>query len=308
MFCQKPNRLERILSMRQLLLLIILINSFQISYSFGIEKKGKKVEITYVANEGFIIQVGSKKILVDALFGDQDYGFCDIPSKGIINTMLKNEGVYRNADLIAVTHAHVDHFYSPFVLEHMLSNKKCKFISCQQTVDNLKKQDKSSNIINQLIEITPDNLCYADTTVNGIGVRVYRISHGPYFTDDPNTGEKINRHKNVQNLGFIFNIDGVKIFHSGDSDEEQLAEFEHFGLDKEKIDIAILGNGFIWQMDCKGIELVKNFIKPKHIVLSHIHHSEFDKYNELADKLKNIFSDIKVFKEESETKSYIFER
>ena len=55
----------------------------------------------------------------------------------------------------------------------------------------------------------PDLFSCIDTTINGISVRVYRLAHGPYYTEDSLTGEKINRHQNVQNVGFLFNIDGV---------------------------------------------------------------------------------------------------
>lgn len=276
----------------------------QICYSNNRNNKAKNVEVTYIANEGFLIKVGEKKILIDALFGDRDYGFCNIPTQETMNSILKNEGRFKDADLIAATHAHVDHFYSPFVIEHLIKNTNGKFISCKQSIDNLKKQSNVEKVVNRLVEITPNNLSLIDTTINGIGVRVYRISHGPYFEDDPKTGNKINRHQNVQNIGFLFNINGVKIFHSGDSDEEELAEYEHFRLDAENIDIAFLGRGFIWKTGCKGIELVKNYIKPKQIVIMHLHQTEFNEYNEVASKLENDFGDIKIFKNELETEKY----
>jgi hypothetical protein len=68
-----------------------------------------------------------------------------------------------------------------------------------------------------------------------------------------------------------------------------------------------LGRGFIWESNCKGIELVKNYIKAKHIVLMHIHHKEYGQYYEVATKLKNEFTSIKIFKNGMETKKYVFE-
>jgi L-ascorbate metabolism protein UlaG (beta-lactamase superfamily) len=51
--------------------------------------------------------------------------------------------------------------------------------------------------------------------------------------------------RNVENLGFLFNINGVKIFHCGDSEPSCISDYENFRLDKENIDIAFLGRGFI---------------------------------------------------------------
>jgi L-ascorbate metabolism protein UlaG (beta-lactamase superfamily) len=293
--------------MKKITVLIVMLIANQICYSNNDANKVRNVEVTYIANEGYLIKVGDKKILIDALFGDKDYGFCDIPNEETMNSILKNEKYFKNIDLIATTHAHVDHFYAPFVIEHLINNMKGQFISCKQTIEAIKKQENYEKVKINLVEITPDYSTYIDTTINGVGVRVYRLAHGPYYTDDTLTGEKINRHQNVQNVGFLFNIDGVKIFHSGDSNEDGIAEYEHFRLDKENIDIAFLGRGFIWESNCKGIELLKNYIKAKHIVLMHIHHKEYGEYNEVVTQLKNEFSSIKIFKNGMETKKYVFE-
>lgn len=293
--------------MKMIASLIIILISIQICYSGNNEKKVRKVEVTYIANEGFLIKVGDKKILIDGLFGDKDYGFCDIPTEETMNSILKNEDYFKDIDLIATTHAHVDHFYPPFVIEHLINNTKGKFISCKQTIEILKTQENYEKIKNNLIEITPDYSACSDTNINGIGVRVYRLAHGPYYTSDSVSGEKVNRHQNVQNVGFLFNIDGIKVFHSGDSDENGIAEYEQFRLDKGNIDIAFLGRGFIWSSDSKGISLVKNYINAKQIVLMHIHQDEYNEFNEIANQLKNELGHIKIFKDKMESETYIFE-
>lgn len=293
--------------MKTISILIAVLFVFRIGYSSDKGNKAKIVEVIYIANEGFLIKVGDKKVLIDALFGDKDYGFCDIPTETTMNSIIKNEGYYKNIDLIATTHAHVDHFYPPFVIEHLINNTKGKYISCKQTIDILKKQEKYEKVKNKLIEITPDYSVYSDTNINGIGIRVYRLAHGPYYTSDSISGEKVNRHQNVQNVGFLFNIDGIKVFHSGDSDENGITEYEHFRLDNENIDIAFLGRGFTLKPDCKGYEIAKKYIKAKHIVLMHIHNNEYYEFSETADQLKNELGHIKIFKNKMESETYLFE-
>ena len=77
--------------MRMITTLIVMSILIQICYSSNNEYKVRKVEVTYIANEGFLIKVGDKKILIDALFGDKDYGFCDIPTDETMNSILKNK-------------------------------------------------------------------------------------------------------------------------------------------------------------------------------------------------------------------------
>jgi L-ascorbate metabolism protein UlaG (beta-lactamase superfamily) len=261
----------------------------------------KITEVTYIANEGFLIKVNDKKILIDALFEDPQYSLCDASDEEILSSMAKSEGKFKDIDLIAATHRHIDHFYAPLVLEHLKHNKSGKFISCKQSIGILKKLENYDTIKYQVVEITPDTLSYVDTTINDIKVRVYRISHSPYFETDPKTGKKKNRHQNIQNLGFLFNIDGVKIFHGGDSNPYAFKDYAHFRLDKENIDIAFLSRGFMWESDSPGIDILRNHIKAKQIILMHIYHNEKEKIIKVAKELKSEFPNVKIFENKMET-------
>ena len=150
-------------------------------------------------------------------------------------------------------------------------------------------------------------MTHQDTVINGINVRVLRLAHGPYYDKDSVTGEKINRHRNIQNLGFIFNINGVKIFHCGDSSPSCISDYEHFRFDREDIDIAFLGRGFMWDTDCKGIEILRNYINSKHIILMHIHPDNKKRFIDIAEKMKIEFPSVTVFEKRMETKKYIIQ-
>ena len=148
---------------------------------------------------------------------------------------------------------------------------------------------------------------YADTSVNDIGVRVYRLAHGPYFETDPVTGEKTNRHRHIQNLGFLFTINDVKIFHCGDSSPRCVEDYQHFRLDKENIDIAFLGRGFMAAKDDPGIEILRNLINPDHVVLMHIHHDQNPYFIQVADQVKEEFPSVSVFESLTESKEFMLD-
>lgn len=289
-------------------MIILVTTLISVQYCFSNEFLRDNVEITYIANEGFLIKVNDKTILIDALFGDTEYGFCDIPDTSQLELMKNAKENFENIDLIAATHCHVDHFYASFVVDHLTNNKHGKFISTEQSIDQIKKAvNYNENIIAQLVEITPDTLTYTDTIINGIEIRVYRLIHGPYYVNDQETGKRINRHQNIQNLGFLFNIDGVKIFHCGDSNSAGKLDYEYFRLDKENIDIAFLDREFMWSKDCAGVEVIKNYINPKHIVLMHIHHEQNQKFIDVANTLKEDFPSVKIFENRMETKTYMIQ-
>jgi hypothetical protein len=98
------------------------------------------VRISYIANEGFLIETKQKKILIDALFGEEPMSFCDNPGEEALDDMIHDRGEFSQIDLVAVTHMHMDHFFTPLVSCHLLANPAARFISCQQTVELLKEE------------------------------------------------------------------------------------------------------------------------------------------------------------------------
>lgn len=283
-----------------LLALIVLTGSF-----LNPRIADSKLTLTYIANEGFLIETGQKSILIDALFGEKELGFCDIPTSGAIQAMTAAKDEFAAIDVIAVTHRHLDHFYAPFVAAHLSNNEQGKFISCEQTVDLLSTEEGYAEIRDRVIESTPDSLFYQDTLLNGIGVRVYRLAHGPYLEEDPLTGKSVNRHRNIQNLGFLFNINGIKVFHCGDSSPRCMDDYEHFRLDQEDIDIALLGRGFLASTNGFGIDIIRNLIKPDHIVLMHIHHENNSYYKDIANQVKDEFPSVTIFESLMDSKVFL---
>lgn len=65
--------------------------------------------------------------------------------------------------------------------------------------------------------------------------------------------------------GFVFDIDGVKIYHAGDTGLTKEMEL----LAEEKIDIAILPVGGHYTMDMKEAERAIELIKPKKVIPMH---------------------------------------
>ena len=253
-----------------------------------------KVKLTYIANEGFMIEFGQKSILVDAIFGERALNFCSVPTRETLAQITSATGAF----------SHVDHFHARLTAEHLRSNKNGKFISCAQSVEALSGQEGFDSFRDRVIEITPDSLYYQDTKINGIGVRVYRLAHGPYLETDPETGRTVNRHRNVQNLGFVFELNGVKVFHCGDSSPRCWDDYEHFRLDREGIDIALLGRGFLASDVGLGIDIIRDYIKPRHIVLMHIHPDANAYYMNVAEQVKEEFPSVTIFESLMESKVF----
>ena len=90
--------------------------------------------ITYIANEGFLIETNNSKVLIDALFGGIRGNWCDQPNDSVSNFMLKGIPPFDSIDLVLVSHKHSDHFNEQMVITFLTNNKKTVLIVCQSVV------------------------------------------------------------------------------------------------------------------------------------------------------------------------------
>ena len=106
--------------------------------SFGFAAAGPQANVTYIANEGFLIEVGSQKIMIDAIFDDRSISYAHVPDEETLSLMQASKAPFDDIDLLLVTHSHRDHFSVAPVLEHLKSNPSCVLIGPPQVVKGLK--------------------------------------------------------------------------------------------------------------------------------------------------------------------------
>ena len=76
------------------------------------------------------------------------------------------------------------------------------------------------------------------------------------------------------------------MFHSGDSGGKfrqgeaftEKQEYDSIGIKEMEVDLAILNRSFLWNSDRPGLQILKDQMKPKHIILTHF--SENNKQGE----------------------------
>ena len=281
--------------MKKIFAFLLISFLLSIPLSYGIEND--KLHVTYIANEGFLIEGGGKKILIDALFNDNTIDFCDVPSEETLNKILATHSPFDDVDLLLVTHQHRDHFDADLALTYMKNNKHCNLIGPQQVVDQLSKAIEYNKIKERVHTITPQINSGESVIIKGIKLIVLRLQHSSYFVTDEQTGKEVDRHKNIQNLGFMIYLGNYKILHTGDSFLQNLEEYKYYRLDKEKIDIAFL------LFTPSRIEAVKNYIKPQNIIMMHL---PIDKqmFLNLRDTHQSSLAPITIFTKELEKKEF----
>jgi L-ascorbate metabolism protein UlaG (beta-lactamase superfamily) len=183
------------------------------------------VTVTYLANAGFLITGGRKKILIDGL-----------PEKSILEAALLPETAqailtaqppFDDIDLILVTHSHWDHFSVENVVSHMKNDVHAVLVSTAEVVDAIIAVDK--NFETRLVPIQLQRRECKHIMVNDIDLQALSLSHGRGMSP-------------VENLGFIITLDDVMLFHTGDMDPDAvpLSTLQTYGIPELGADIAFL--------------------------------------------------------------------
>jgi L-ascorbate metabolism protein UlaG (beta-lactamase superfamily) len=237
--------------------------------SLGSAAAGPPATITYIANEGFLIEVGSRKILIDAVFDDRSIAYTHVPDDETLSLMQASKAPFDDIDLMLVTHFHRDHFSAAPVLEHFRGNPSGVLIGPAQVVDALRASEPEfadSGITAREIDL--DLFESADLEVEGIRVRAIRLRHSAYMETNEETGEQFNRHEGVENLVYLVEVDGLTMLHVGDALLSQNLElFEEGGFQKKKIDIVFL-EYFDWSDETKAV--LDEWMTPDHVVFMHL--------------------------------------
>ena len=82
-----------------------------------------KIDVTYIANAGFLIESGGKKVLIDALFKN-GWNTYLVPSDTVVSKIIKQQIPFTNANLKLITHNHGDHFNDSLVVAYLNGNSE----------------------------------------------------------------------------------------------------------------------------------------------------------------------------------------
>jgi L-ascorbate metabolism protein UlaG (beta-lactamase superfamily) len=253
------------------------------------------VEITYLANEGFLIESSGKRVLVDALFRDGIKPYLTVPAD-LRDKLEKAQKPFDSIDLILASHFHADHYDGRAVAEYLSNNPNALFVSTNQAIEKMKAE--SANFASVQVRargIYPKEGERHALTHRGINLQVLNVHHG--------------RNRPIENLGLIWEIAGKRFFHIGDS-MANAADFKSYEVLKDKIDFAFLPYWYFMNDDYK--KAVRESIQPRFIVLMHIpDRSTDDEFINKVGGWQKWFAEVKrefpnavIFDKQMERKSF----
>ncbi len=205
--------------------------------------------ITYIANEGVLIELDGRKVVIDGMFHHLP-GY-QRPSDSTRADMENARGAFAGVDLVLATHFHGDHFDAQTAGAHLAANSKATFVAVRQVTEAMARGFAGhARIAPRVLEVTPDFGQRRNLRVAGLPLSVIRLRHG-----------------NTMNAAFLLDVGGVKILHLGDSDGE-VANFDPFDLQKEGIAIALVP--YWYALDEESRRVLRQHIAAKQIIFFHI--------------------------------------
>ena len=261
---------------------------FLIAFSFvnTVSSQSNAVTVTYVANEGVLIQSGSKQVLIDALHKPYLSEYLATPQK-ILDTMMANRPPFEDIELLLVSHIHGDHFSGELVGEYLQVSKTARLFTTLQAKSQLANTFSGFAHITDKIQVMR---YYAEMdtsfSAKGIQVRMVRIAHGGV------------RWSGMQNVGHIVELGSMKFLHIGDPSHGK-KDFERLQLFRDKIDVAILPFWFLTA--AKGREIVDKLIKPAYLIAVHVPPKDV---NSITREIAKYYPEAVVFGKPNEQQHY----
>ena len=247
--------------MRPLILGLLLATA-----GFSADDQRPPLAVTYIANEGFLVEGGGKRVLIDALF-DNGFGTYLAPSPELVDKLVEAREPVADIDLILVTHPHGDHFNPKLVAAHLRKNQRCRLIAHAQTVDQLRNQEGFALIRDQIREVRLEPGSQEKMTINGIALHVLCLAHSPYYREGRNV------HEQTRNLAFAVNLGGTRFLHLGDATlKNSAAHLSAYPFDRDRVDLLFLNSSDTSQA---AQLMVTQEIKPEWIVAMHVAPAEF---------------------------------
>lgn len=235
---------------------------------------------TYLGNEGFLIEGGGHRVLIDALYGTGIPGYPVVPAP-IREQLEAGAGLWGGVDLAIASHHHGDHFDAAAVARFLAANPQARFLSTPQAVDRLAAAVDDPAVLARAEGVLPATGETIERDVGGIGVTVLHLHHG--LRDPP-----------VENLGVVVRMGDHRFLHFGDT-EATMEDFEPY-LDRlAGTDLALLPFWFLsseWRA-----QMVREQIRPPTVVAAHVpeatapagHFARWNSHRELVAAMRDAF-------------------
>lgn len=246
------------------------------------------LDITYVANEGFLIARGDKKVLIDATHVNP-WGYAQTGER-VFSMMLESRPPFDGVDLSIASHAHADHTSPRMTVELLRRLPDIVYVSSPVACDSVRIAAGAGfdAIARRVVSVDPAWKAIEKRRENGIDLEFFGVNH-TYSGEEPK-----------KTLATVIDLDGIRLVHMADEVPASNPEYyEAVDLAREGIDIAFADAFFLG--DSVGQHIMREHVKPRWIILMHAGPSELD---DAAARFTPIHPNLLIFRDQLERRRF----
>ena len=201
------------------------------AHAAAVSAQEPSIRITYLANEGVMLQGRGGRVLIDALFGEGLPEYAVVPESSR-DSLERAVAQYGGPALVLTTHPHRDHFDSAAVARYLAANPRAVALPAPDTIAR-------TGLGREL---------------DWVRVRRVAIPHGP--TRRP-----------VGHSAWLVTLDGVTALHIGDAGSEP-GSWPPLGLGARGLDVALVP--YWYALDEDSFHELFEVLRPRTVVLLHV--------------------------------------
>lgn len=236
---------------------IVVISLIAVTGCGGISPE-TPLEVTFIANAGFLISTPSHAVLIDAVFGtteEPELGWAPRPK--VLAAIEAAATPFDRIDAVLASHDHLDHFEA-YSLARFLASAPEAVLVCPGALAEAMKEEAPA-VAWRIRGLSAAWGSSAQTGVGDLSITGLAVPHaGEDWLD-------------YGHLAYLVEMDGRKLLHLGDASEAAKAYEPFAWLADEEIDVAFVAP---WQLrNPEMIDVLRRVIRPEQIVLMHIRES-----------------------------------
>jgi sialate O-acetylesterase len=244
-----------------------------------------QLKVRYVANSGYFITTKNHKILIDALFAES-YGVFETPQKDIMNDILNGVIPFDCVDFVFLTHYHKDHCSPLLMAKYLKKYPKARLVTNKPALVFIDgDQFGFVTYKNQFIELTPEMNGTIATFVDDVKITSHCLKHLSFIRNG------VDLEEYMYNSAYTIETEGVKVFHSGDTDFNNLKNYlERNKHSIEQVDVALIYYDII--NSTEDLSYIVSNIQPRKIILMHVPSKKKYEWEIKTNQLKQVFPEI----------------
>jgi L-ascorbate metabolism protein UlaG (beta-lactamase superfamily) len=276
--------------MRTLIIIFVYWLGCSLNLSYA-QVAHNNLKIINIGNEGFLLESTNHKLLVDALY-TYGYELFAVPPKEITCKIMDAKAPFDSISLLLLTHYHKDHCDPVLINEYLSRYKNIPFVTNKPSIVFI--DGNCFGFIGkkkQFRVMTPELNQSITETIHNIPVKAFGLKHLSFYRDS------IDLEENMFNTSFLFDMDGIRIFHSGDIEMD--AFYGYLAGNKkwtDPVDVAFLYYNLLNSGE-QDLAYIVKMLNPKYIVLMHLPPRMYDEWMLKIIPLKKKFPNIILFKD-----------